>query len=157
MNKREKILAAVVMSIIVLGAGRFLFRQVFLGPLTKVEENIASVNKSIEDKKQKLEIKNLLIREWRSISRQGLSGDPGKAGLLLSERVTALISASGLQRVNKTPVTEDSRRGRGISYVSTTLSGRATLEQVVRFLDLFYREPYAVRITGTSVRKRGAT
>lgn len=151
MNKREKILAVAVGLVVIVLGGKFLFTKVFLAPLDDVERDIAAVQKKIDETKRKLQAKNRLIREWKSLCDRSLGHDPEKADLLLNERVTELIAASGLDKVTRTPASPVSRKGSGISFVAVNLTGRGSLAQIVSFLELLYREPYAVKVTALSL------
>jgi hypothetical protein len=151
MNQREKILSIVVGAVVVFLAGNYLFLPIFLGPLNKVNENIENIRKDIEKKKRQLDPKSRFIREWRSVGRRVLSNDPEKAVLPLSERVTSLITAAGLRDVSKTFVPLSPTKPGGVMVytpVAINLSGKGTLAQFVNFLEMFYQEPYVVKIKG---------
>ncbi len=151
MNQREKILSIIVGAVIVVVAGNFLFKTIFLGPLNEVNEKIILKEKEIEKKKRLLDSKNRLIREWRSVGRQALSDDPEKANLILRERITSLITAAGLRDVSNTPVSISPTKAGGVNLytpVAVFLTGKGTLAQFVNFLEMLYREPYIVKVKG---------
>jgi len=158
MNKREKILAGVVGAIIVLFVMNVIVKMVFFGRLTEKEEQIASIESDIDKNRKILETKNKLIQIWRTAGKQALSDDPTKANLLLNERVTSLITESQLKDVIKQPVgVTPEKNGSAVSFykVAVNLSGKGTLAQIVKFLEMFYQEPYNVKITGFSLKPEG--
>ncbi len=158
MNQREKILAIIVGAFVVVLGGKFIFLPIFLGSLNEVNKKIDLKMKEIETNRLQLEPKSRLIREWRSVNKQALSDDPKQANQILGERVTSLITAAGLHDVSRSPVSISPTKVSGVNLytpVAINLSGKGTLAQFVKFLELFYQEPYVVKITGFNLRPEG--
>ncbi|MFA5865234.1 MAG: hypothetical protein WC975_11175 [Phycisphaerae bacterium] len=154
MNKRERILTIVVGSALALGMGHLVIKTVFLAPLTEVNEQIASKQRSIDEKERTLKSKDRRIGDWRKFSERSLSDNPDKAILLLGKRITALTGAAGLN-VSQQPAPTSMKKSDGFATVAINLSGRGTLSQIAKFLQLFYKEPYNVKITGFAINPEG--
>jgi hypothetical protein len=155
MNQREKILSIIVGAVVVILGGNYIVLPIFLGSLNAVNENIKNIRADIEKKNRQLSPKNQYIRDWRSVGKRVLSNDPEKANRILSERVTSLITAAGLQDVSKTFVPLSPTKPGGVMVytpVAINLSGKGTLAQFVNFLEMFYQEPYIVKIKGFTLR-----
>lgn len=158
MNQREKILAILVGAVVAVLGVKFIFLPIFLGSLNEENRKIESIRKEIEKNNRQLEPRNRLIREWRSVSQRTLSDDPEQANLILGERITSLLTASGLHDVSKSPVPISPTKTSGVTLytpVAVNLSGKGTLAQFVKFLELFYQEPYIVKIKGFTLRPEG--
>jgi len=159
MNKREKILASVVGAIIVVFLGQVAVRSIFLGRLKEKNDLIAAMDEDIAKKKRVLEARNRLVRSWRSVSQKALSDDPDIANRLLLERVTTLTTEAQLADVSRQPVQiMPEKQGQTTLYykVAVNLTGKGTLAQIVKFLEMFYQEPYIVKITGFSLKPEGS-
>jgi len=159
MNQREKILAIAVGVVLAILVGNFLVNRVLLGPLNKANDRIAGVQKEIDGYNRQLKYQKQVLGDWTNASRQSLSDNPEKAPIALSERITMLISAAGLH-ANKQPVGVAPIKGGGdIWYypIAINLSGKGTLAQIVKFLELFYMEPYNVKITSLTLQRSGGS
>jgi len=155
MNKREKILLILVSAAVVLLLGRTMVNSVILGPIRDVDKKIEKVRKDIETKQRKLDRKKRTIKRWKRIDKQTLARDPESARNLFVSRINRLIDASGLKDRNVKPLSIQAKKPAGVvAYypVAVNLSARGTLEQITRFLALFYKEPYLAKITGMQLR-----
>lgn len=161
MKNREKILAILASAIVVIGIGKVVLHSIFLAPLENIESDIANVRKQIANKDRQMRIKGELIREWKGISKETLGDDPENVQRILLSRINTLITLAGLENVTKNPVPIVSERAGGvIKYypVAININGRGRLEQITKFMEMLYNEPYTVKITGitlrTNVKKR---
>jgi len=144
-------LAIVVAAFLVLVIGQYLVRTFFLDPIRQADENIRAALVAKEKVERKLEAKNRLVRQWRSIGNRTLGNDPNKAFLILSARITTLINTAGLKDVSVKPVPLSLKKIGGIELytpVAITLSAKGTIKQLVHFLEMVQQEPYVVKITG---------
>ncbi len=155
MKNREKILAVLAATIIVLGLGRVVLHTIFFAPLKSVEQDIANVRKQIENKNRQMRVRDELIRQWSSISQNTLGNVPEQVQRILLSRINTLITLAGLDNVTKNPVPiVPERTGGVVKYypVAININGRGTLSQITKFLEMLYNEPYTVKITGITLR-----
>jgi hypothetical protein len=159
MNKREKILAILVGIFIVLFIGRSVVKSFFLDPLREKDGQIESVQKEIQKKQARIDARNRLVRTWRNYDQRSLDRDPTKAFLTLNARITNIIDSSGLKEgVSVKPVPINMKKGSGVDWywpIAVNLSARGSLDQIVKFMEMVYQEPYNIKITGLTVRPEG--
>jgi hypothetical protein len=154
MNKREKIIAAVVGSVLVLIFGKMFISAFFINPLRTIKDDISVSEEKIDKINNQLKSKSKLIRDWNGVKKRMLSEDSGMASLLLRSRVTMLTEKVGLQ-VTVTPMAVNSVKTGGeksFDVIAINLSGRGTISQIVQFMELLYNEPYMVKVTALSLR-----
>lgn len=159
MNKREKILAILVGIFVVLFIGRSIVKSFFLDPLNEKDRQIESIQKDNQKKKARIDTRNRLIRAWRNYDQRSLDREPTKAFLTLNARITNIINSSGLKEgVSVKPVPINMKKGNGVDWywpIAVNLSARGTLDQIVRFMEMVYQEPYNIKITGLTIRPEG--
>jgi hypothetical protein len=159
MNKREKILAILVGAFVVLFIGRSVVKSFFLDPLSEKDRQIESAEKEIQKRQAKLDTRNRLIRTWRNYDQRSLDRDPTKAFLTLNARITNIINSSGLKEgVSVKPVPINMKKGNGVDWywpIAVNLSARGTLDQIVKFMEMVYQEPYNLKVTGLTIRPEG--
>lgn len=159
MNKRERILLILVVGFVVAFIGRSVLKSFFLDPLQEKDRQIASAQKRNQTKRAELDTRNRLIRTWRNYDRRVLDHDPTKAFLTLNARITNIINSSGLREgVSVKPVPITMKKGNGVDWywpIAVNLSARGSMEQVVKFMEMVYQEPYNLKITGLTIRPEG--
>jgi hypothetical protein len=155
MNKREKIMAIVVVAALVLLLGNAVIKKVFINPLEKENSSIEVEKNKIKKYEAELKQKNRMIQYWKSIDKQSLDADPGDAFLTLSARVTTLINKSGLRDVSVKPISISMKKNRGIDLyypIAVNLSAKGTLDQIIKFFAMVDNEPYILKLTGYTLR-----
>src|SRR5262249_50207613 len=71
MNQRERVLAIGVLCAVVLGGGAFLFHSMVWGPLQELDTSIASVQKEVEQKEQRvrnIQAAKVRMERWKLLS-----------------------------------------------------------------------------------------
>jgi hypothetical protein len=159
MNKREKILTIGVILFVTVFIGRTVLNFFFLGPLKEKDAQIQAAQKEVDRSKAKRDTRNRLIRVWRNYDQKILDRDPNIAFLTLNARITNIINSSGLKEgVSVKPVPITIKRGTGVDLywpIAVNLSARGTLDQIVKFMEMVYQEPYNLKITGLTIRPEG--
>ncbi len=155
MKNRERILAISAAVIVVIGLGKLVLDSIIFAPLKNIEQDIVSIRGQIEKKNRQMQLRSQFVRDWEGISSQTLGDDPEQVQRVLLSRLNTLITVAGLQNVTKNPVPITPNRAGGvIRYypVAINITGRGNLEQITKFLEMLYNEPYTVKITGLTLR-----
>src|SRR5262249_55055321 len=148
MNPRERILAMVVVGVVLLCGGVFLFNQMFLGPLKARDKNISTLQEEI-DKKRTQVAKAVAGQAKLTRGRQtSLPRDVYLAQRKYEEYLSELLFKSGFARDKTKVITQnaDSRTSpqlTGKKPVYTVLpflvEATGTEENLVKMLEGFYR------------------
>ncbi len=155
MKAREKTLAYLAVGIVLAFLVRAILMSIFFAPLNEIDSKIEKTKQKIALKNKKMQPGKKLIAEWNRINRTTLADDPQQVRRILLGRINALTSLSGLQNVTKNPIPIAPKKAGGIIRyypVAINITGKGTLAQIVKFLEMFYREPYIVKITGITLR-----
>jgi hypothetical protein len=150
MNPRERLLAFVVLGFLGVAVGGFLFHSFFWGPLQKAEDSIVGLREQIEKKNVRVaEIQALepTLKRWKSLT---LPSDVKVASLEYDKWLTNEVQKSGFANPSVTPKPTDLKSGQiatGTAAAKTppvyaklgfSVTGRATLANLVNFLEKFY-------------------
>jgi hypothetical protein len=165
MNPRERILALVVLGILGVVLGGFLFHSFYLSPLQKSEESITSLQDQIEKKKARIaEIQAELptYERWRALT---LPSKLDVANLEYDKWLTNEIQKAGFVGPSVSPKPIDLKSG--VTAVGAaaakappvyakmgfSVTGRATLANLVQFLDKFYSAGLLHQIRTISIQR----
>ena len=158
MQRREQLLLGGLLSAVVIWQGSGWVSSAVFGPFQARSEKLRILQKSVVDKEDQL---LLLSRARKSLKTAQLSSLPPDAGkskrpdALNAQRLYLqwLTDISQLCEFEELKVTPDRRFPNGNAYVSVVvkLEAKARYEQLVRFLDLFYRTDLTHRITSLRV------
>ena len=136
MQKREKILAIALSTVVVIWFGLPIIENSFLEPLNQLEAEEARLREEQQakfDEQLDLRKKENQLAVWRKLS---LPPDPLDAQRLYQEWLTDLAQLSGLEQMK---VTLERRNAQGDVYVTipVTIEARATMQELAQFLDRF--------------------
>lgn len=136
MQKREKLLAILLGSVVLLWVGLPIFESAFVEPLlllSNEEESLQKRQTELFDEQIDLRQKVKQIGAWRKIS---LPPDPLNAQRLYQEWLTDLAQLSGFEG---TKVTLERRADQGGVYttIPVTLEAKATMQELAQFLERF--------------------
>ncbi len=158
MQRREQIILGVLLATVVTWQGGGWVASAVLDPFQTRSDTLARLKKSVKEKEDQ---ELMLVRAKKSLADAkliSLPPDPGKskrpdalnAQRLYLEWVTDLAQ---LCEIEDPKVTPDQRIVRGNDFVSVAvkLEMDARYEQLVRFLDLFYRTNLLHRVTSLHV------
>jgi hypothetical protein len=158
MQRREQIILGVLLATVVTWQGGGWVASAVLDPFQTRSDNLARLKKSVKEKEEQ---ELMLVRARKSLAEAksiSLPPDPGKqkrpdalnAQRLYLEWVTDLAQ---LCEIEDPKVTPDQRTVKGNDFVTVAvkLEMDARYEQLVRFLDLFYRTNLLHRVTSLHV------
>jgi len=155
MNKREKILLIAVVCAVGLLLGKAMIGNIILGPINKTNEDIKSVKIKIKDKDKKLKRKASAIQQWQQLQQQCIAEDPQAAQRVFIKRIHSIIEASDLTVDSIQPVEIAKRKTAGHYLIAVRVSGSGMLQQITRFFELYYAEPYPTKVTGMMLKPYG--
>lgn len=162
MQRREQYLLAVLLSFFVLYMGSTTLYSAIFGPFETRIAELNNLKKSISDKNDTMlqyARASKQLNEWRSMSLP--PDEPGKsklptgfdAGRMYLPWLTDLAQLCGFEDIKATPGTAP-RRGKNYVPIVVKIEAQARHEQLVRFLDLFYRTRLLHRITAINVQTK---
>ena len=162
MQRREQYLLGGLLAAVVLWQGSTWAASALFGPFETRRQDFERLQKSVADKNDKLFVQvraRKLLKDWQLISLP--PDDPGKSKLptalnaqrLYLQWLTDLAQLAGFEDLK---VTTSGRSQKGNVYIAVVvkIEADARYEQLVRFLDLFYRTKLLHRVTALSVSNR---
>jgi hypothetical protein len=166
MNTRERTLATIVLGMVILGGGYFLVSQVLLGPLRARADNLAALQKEVQNKRDRIaQIKAArpLLERWKHIS---LPADADMAQREYEKYLTDLLRQAdfspGTLSVTPRPVDTKSSPtlpGKGAVYtkLAFNVQARGSLESLVRMMEHFYRTNLLQQVKAFTVQRPATT
>jgi hypothetical protein len=146
MQKREKVLAAVIVAFLVLLVGGFGLKAFLLAPLKKIDKETSV----LRDKLAKLnnERKEYFANEdfLRSTAQKTFGLQIDQASARSGEILTSQILAAGLNEADFTRLPVGPRKLRGASEIGWSVAGRGNLPQMLNLLYMLENLPYLHRI-----------
>jgi Tfp pilus assembly protein PilO len=144
MNRREKILLALVVGTLVLGLGLKLFRSQVLDRIVRMDRTIAAKQVEIRNINAQKAVLRGQTKFWDEIAAQTLSTDVSEAHSELLYRLTELAQKHGIPKPS-VAVIEARPFKSGLTPLPITIDGTGTLSDVVRFLYALHNQPYIVQ------------
>jgi hypothetical protein len=166
MNTRERTLASIVLGMVILGGGYFLVSQLLLGPLRARADNLAALQKDVQNKRDRIaQIKAARpqLDRWKHIS---LPADADMAQREYEKYLTDLLRladfAPGALSVTPRPLDTKSSPtlpGKGPVYTKLAfqVQARGSLESLVRMMEHFYRTNLLQQVKTFLVQKPATT
>ncbi len=150
MQRREKILALLLISAVLAWYGSGIVHRIFLGRLDERKEKLALVKETqanVSAKEQNLLNTMKKMGDWRDRS---LPNESLEALRLYQQWLTDLGQTSGITQLHVTP---EQRQGTGPGWksISVKVTGEATFEQLTTFLHEFQRIALLHRIASIKV------
>lgn len=170
MSPRERTIATVVLTAVLVAAGLFLFHQLYLEPLHAREETVVKARqdfaKQDEQLKQAIEQAKQLA-QWRKLSLP-VNSDPLFCQREYGKLLRSLITTSGfatseldVKPVGTTSVVKPTLMSPNETFytpVNFTVSGHADLPRLVNLLRQFYSQPILHKIKSFKIsRPKSAT
>ena len=153
MNTRERLLLIGVVSVAVVFLAKRLVSAVFIDPLRNLDSKVARTRESIDRIKSVVAMRPEIRRRLDLLRRLSLPDSVSVATSLYQRYLNEKLQEAGLGATMSAP--KISRSKGNYSLVSYTISGKARLESVVRFLYLFYRDPLLQEIESLRVSPYG--
>ena len=155
MNRREKILAAVVASIIGVVVLYGVINRMVLAGGRKLSEQAHTIRKKIDE----LERDNRRLGRYRSrfvdLRNRTFDDNPRRASVLADTAIKQIAKRAGLTQADYT-VSSFAERREANAYreLLCTITGTASLDRLTNFLYLLGRDERLCRITHLSVKRR---
>ncbi|WP_339731133.1 cadherin repeat domain-containing protein [uncultured Gimesia sp.] len=154
MQKREKILAAIFGTVIIIWFGMPLINSTFIEPVESRKNQLKALNQQIDQKEQK-ELE--LLRSAKQLGNtvaHSLPPDEHDAQRLYLEWLNDLAELSGISNLKLSPGRRI-REGKTYIAIQVSLEGSATYEQLCRFLLHFYQADLQQNIIGLELDSTG--
>jgi len=155
MQRREKILLAIFVTLVLAWQGGRLLRHKVFAPIQRSQTELATLDRDIAVKKHKL---NLLdqakqrIQDWKTHS---LPPDPLNAQRLYQQWLTDLAQHAGFSDLKVVPERVVGKND-ACDGVVVSIEAEATLDQLCLFLHRFHRTSLLHEITLLNIHSRGS-
>lgn len=152
MQPRERVLMAIIVCLLA-GIGSWKGYQSYRARLATLDSDILKAQKSLDDALAAKQAFQFGEDEWRKFGRQTLSMDPNAAKNLLRDELFALARDAGLSTQDTVVTLGDPRRwmDHGIQRINASVNTPGEWPKVVSFLYAIASQPYALRVTYTSI------
>jgi hypothetical protein len=138
MKKREKVLAGVIGILLVGYVGNWLFQRALQGPLDARRAKAERLKKDIDRKEKQLRLAQQAGKKLTAWQRRSLPRDTEVARSLYQEWLLDVVGRAGFKLPNVDSGEPVARKG-VYQRLDFSVRGRASLEQLTRFLYEFYR------------------
>src|SRR5687767_14481009 len=151
MNKREKILAALVGGIVLVFAGGFGLRAIWMKPLKEMDRKTAALRDKMD--KVRAERRAFFAAEdaVRNYAQRAFSDELDKASAKSGEILTKTILQSGLPESEFSRLPVGPRRLAGANEIGWSVQGEGKLQRVIDLVFLLQESPFLHRVDGLVV------
>jgi len=149
MTQRERKLAVAFGGVVGLLALWFFFSSLILDPIWKAQAEVTALQAEEAALQARVKMEALYRRQWNELRAKTLAGDPNVAAGQLDVLIKHLMQESGLinSPSNISRPREEKKTWPGLYIISYTVTqADGTMEDFIRFLHAFYRQPYAMQI-----------
>lgn len=151
MNKREKILAAIVGSIVAVFVIGFGIRAALIKPLKEIDKRIKAsqekVNKVANEKRQFFATEDRM----KQVALRTFGDTIDQASAASGEILTRRILESGLDDMEFTRTPASARKLKGANEIGWIIQGEGALSNIVNLMFLLENSPYLHRLENYSV------
>jgi hypothetical protein len=151
MKKREKMLLAGLVGILVLWQGGVMVNKFIFAPVAERHEDIAAREKRVFGKKRELSLSDDAARKLKDWKKRSLPPDPVVATSLYQNWLIDLTAKAKLTNPTVTPNKFMQPRGDTYSVISATIKAQGTLERLCDFLYEFRRSGLLHRVSRMSL------
>ncbi len=161
MNQRERLLIIGVLALIILAGGWFVIQNLVLAPLDARKATLAALEKDVQirrDREAQIKAGLVKLERWRQLS---LPSNVDLARRKYEEYLTELLRENNFaQGSSVTPRPVDTKsspqlQGKGPVYTKLIfgIQGRATLENLVKMQEHFYRTGLLHQIKNLTIQR----
>src|SRR5262245_2299828 len=147
MKKREKMLLAGLIGILVLWQGSAMVNEFIFAPVAERQDQIAAREKRVFGKKRELNLSDDAARKLKDWKKRSLPPDPVVATSLYQNWLIDLTAKARLTNPTVTPSKFMQPRGDTYSVISATIKAQGTLERLCDFLYEFRRSGLLHRVS----------
>ncbi len=150
MPRRQKLLLALVASILVAYLADMAYRRLYVQPSLRAQQNGQTLRKRLHEDKLKVRQEQLKLKQLEDLQQRSLPSDLDLAVSSYRSWLLQLIEQSGLQRtsVDSSPPL---RQGNLYNRLDFNIHSGGTLQQVSEFLQAFYASGYLHKIRSMSL------
>ena len=151
MNKREKILALLVGGIVVVFAGGFGLRSIWMKPLKEMDRKTSGLRERLD--KVRAERRAFFAAEdaVKNYTQRAFSDELETASAKSGEMLTKTILQSGLPESEFSRLPVGPRKLAGANEIGWSVQGEGKLQRVIDLLFLLQESPYLHRVDGLVV------
>ena len=146
MSAREKKLAALIGSIVVLLLGVAGFRMLFLNPLREIDKKTAALKERLEKVNGERRAFFTAEEQVKQFAQRSFSEQVDQASAKSGEMLTQQILASGLREADFSRLPTGPRKLPGASELGWSVQGDGALTNVLNLLFLLRESPWTHRI-----------
>src|SRR5262245_13128888 len=147
MKKREKMLLAGLIGILVLWQGSAMVNKFIFAPVAERQEDIAAREKRVFGKKRELNLSDDAARKLKDWKKRSLPPDPVVATSLYQNWLIDLTAKAKLTNPTVTPNKFMQPKGDTYSVISASIKAQGTLEHLCDFLYEFRRSGLLHRVS----------
>lgn len=151
MSKREKILAALVGGIVIVFAGGFGLRAIWMKPLKELDRKTSGLRERLD--KVRAERRAFFAAEdaVKKYAQRAFADELDQASAKSGEMLTKTILQSGLPESEFTRLPVGPRKRPGANEIGWSVQGEGKLQRVIDLLFLLQESPYLHRLDGLVV------
>ncbi len=158
MNRREKVLATAVASIVGVFVLGFGIKGFFMKPLQAIDKQTAALREKLS--RIETERREFFAAEdaLKGITQKTFSTDLNEASARSGEMMTKQLALAGLNEADFTRLPVGPRRMRGASEIGWSIQGKGSLDRILNLVFLLQNSPYLHRmesLTLTAYEKPG--
>jgi hypothetical protein len=150
MNRREKILAICIGSVVGLIILYGLGYKLFIGPARDLDHQAAALRERNAELASENERYGRYVRQWRDIRDRTYHDNLLRATVLLKARVDQLVRDAGLGQIPVRPITGRASKN-NYEEIGCTIQGRASLERLTHLLFLLTRDGHLHRLSNLTI------
>ena len=151
MNRREKILAICIGSVLGLVILYGLAYKLFIGPARDLDKQAATLRTKNSELASENNRYGQYVRQWRDIRDRTYHDNLLRATVLLKAQVDQLVRDAGLGQIPVRPIT--GRKAKNCYWeIGCTIDGRASLERLTHLLFLLTRDGRLHRLSNLTIR-----
>jgi hypothetical protein len=160
MNARERKLALVLLGVLVVIAVVFLAYQLYWSPMTDAQDAIVRLETDLANRQLDIDRAEMRVRQlnkWRKLS---LPRDVNFSWLEYEQFLTKLVKNANFADTLVNPQGQPDTRGPALknkqpiyTRLTYTINGRATLGNIVSFLEQFHKVPLLHRVKSLQITR----
>src|SRR5688572_1792346 len=151
MSKREKILAILIGTIVVVFAGGFGVRAIWMKPLKELDRKTAALREKLERVRGEKRAYFAAEDKVKDFTQRAFSDEVDQASAKSGEMLTKIILQSGLPESDFSRLPVGPRKFPGASEIGWGVQGEGKLQRVIDLVFLLQESPYLHRLDGLVV------
>lgn len=157
MTIRERRLAMILGTVVVLGVLYQLVSALALAPVRRLEGQIVSGERTVQQLRSRLTAAHKDEKTWKRFAGRtiGMESAQAQATVWLDNQIWDLLERSGMASITVTQVPSRRVKKTRLLSVPFTVKADGTLQAVTKFLHDFYTWPFHIKITSLDISQKG--